>query len=219
MRCCLPDARCVHADAQDGSRHAALDRLAELAEQAETLRAERDLAQKVALEKAEQAAALRERLADAEDEAQRYWQSLAEMTERLAEAERERDEWLEGFDGDGMAWHEGLPSPYTYQRSDFTKLVTAVHAYEARALAAEERLAEAEFMREQWKEAAESQAKESVWWNRAELAERQLAEVREALRAIVAVPSEHDLLLNAVGRAMYEYARRALASLEGGEEG
>jgi len=40
--------------------------------------------------------------------------------------------WLTPFDGDGIEWHESLPSPYTYQESDFGKLVTAVHQYEAR---------------------------------------------------------------------------------------
>jgi hypothetical protein len=35
------------------------------------------------------------------------------------------------FDGSGVAWHESLPSPYTYQESDFSKLVAAVHEYEA----------------------------------------------------------------------------------------
>ena len=34
------------------------------------------------------------------------------------------------FDGSGIEWHESLPSPYTYQESDFAKLVAAVHEYE-----------------------------------------------------------------------------------------
>ncbi|HEX5370042.1 MAG TPA: hypothetical protein VFY10_11555 [Dehalococcoidia bacterium] len=36
--------------------------------------------------------------------------------------------------------------------------------------------------------------------------------LREALAAIVAVPSRETLLLNAEARAMYEYAKRALES-------
>ena len=52
----------------------------------------------------------------------------------LEQAERERDEWLTPFDGSGIEWHEGLPSPYTYQAADFSKLVAAVHEYEAKAL-------------------------------------------------------------------------------------
>ena len=38
--------------------------------------------------------------------------------------------WMEPFDGSGREWHESLPSPYTYQASDFSKLVAAVHEYE-----------------------------------------------------------------------------------------
>ncbi len=34
------------------------------------------------------------------------------------------------FDGSGIEWHAGLPSPYTYQASDFSMLVAAVHEYE-----------------------------------------------------------------------------------------
>jgi hypothetical protein len=34
--------------------------------------------------------------------------------------------------------------------------------------------------------------------------------LREALEAIRALPSEHDLLFNAVARAMYEIAERGL---------
>ncbi len=49
---------------------------------------------------------------------------------RDAEWLLERDEWMTPFDGSGIEWHEGLPSPYTYQASDFSKLVAAVHEYE-----------------------------------------------------------------------------------------
>ena len=49
------------------------------------------------------------------------------------DALREQDEeWMTPFDGSGIEWHESLPSPYTYQRGDFCKLVAAVHEYEAR---------------------------------------------------------------------------------------
>jgi hypothetical protein len=43
----------------------------------------------------------------------------------------EHDNWLTPFEGSGTEWHESLPSPYTYQESDFSKLVAAVHEYEA----------------------------------------------------------------------------------------
>lgn len=56
--------------------------------------------------------------------------------------QRASDGWLTPFDGDGIEWHEGLPSPYTYQESDFGKLVSAVHAYESRSLVLRDRLAE-----------------------------------------------------------------------------
>jgi hypothetical protein len=49
----------------------------------------------------------------------------------LEQAEKARDEWVTPFDGSGTEWHESLPSPYTYQASDFSKLVAAVHEYEA----------------------------------------------------------------------------------------
>jgi hypothetical protein len=48
--------------------------------------------------------------------------------------------WLTPFDGSGIEWHEGLPSPYTYQESDFSKLVAAVHEYEARLMKVPEML-------------------------------------------------------------------------------
>lgn len=54
------------------------------------------------------------------------------LQRRAEAAERERDEWLTSFDGSGIEWHESLPNPYTYQASDFSKLVGAVHEYEAR---------------------------------------------------------------------------------------
>lgn len=59
----------------------------------------------------------------------------------LDQAERERDEWMTPFDGDAIAWHESLPSPYTYKAADFGALLAAVHSYECRALDAEARLA------------------------------------------------------------------------------
>ncbi len=57
----------------------------------------------------------------------------------LEQAERERDEWMTPFDGSGVEWHVSLPSPYTYQASDFSKLLAAVHEYESRVLAVEQR--------------------------------------------------------------------------------
>jgi hypothetical protein len=44
------------------------------------------------------------------------------------------------------------------------------------------------------------------------LVEQEIKGLREALAAIVAVPSRETLLLNAEARAMYEYAKRALES-------
>lgn len=49
-------------------------------------------------------------------------------------------EWLTPFDGSGIEWHESLPSPYTYQESDFCKLVAAVHEYECEVLRLRETL-------------------------------------------------------------------------------
>lgn len=71
-------------------------------------------------------------------------------SERIGEMRRvegkrildERNEWMTPFDGSGIEWHESLPNPYTYQASDFAKLVAAVHEYECRALAAEAALAD-----------------------------------------------------------------------------
>lgn len=62
---------------------------------------------------------------------------IDKQRERAEQAERERDAWMTPFDGSGIEWHESLPSPYTYQASDFSKLVAAVHEYEARAQQAE----------------------------------------------------------------------------------
>ncbi len=80
------------------------------------------------------------------EQADRRWDDEHEVRlENLArakQAERERDEWMAPFNGSGIEWHEGLPSPYTYQASDFSKLVAAVHEYESRVLAAEQREAE-----------------------------------------------------------------------------
>ncbi len=64
------------------------------------------------------------------DETEVFSQALHALLAELAQAERERDEWMTPFDGSGIEWHEGLPSPYTYQASDFSKLVAAVHEYE-----------------------------------------------------------------------------------------
>ena len=46
---------------------------------------------------------------------------------------------------------------------------------------------------------------------RAEAAEERLEQAEAALGAIRDLPSEHDLMLNAVARAMYEIANRGLA--------
>lgn len=65
----------------------------------------------------------------------------AQRDEALSIAEREldalRQEWMTGFDGSGVEWHESLPSPYTYKPADFSALVAAVHEYEARLANAE----------------------------------------------------------------------------------
>ena len=70
--------------------------------------------------------------------------ALDALVARCEKAERERDEWLTPFEGDPIAWHESLPSPYIYKPSDFAALVQAVHVYEARVLAAEARAARLE---------------------------------------------------------------------------
>ena len=49
-------------------------------------------------------------------------------------------DWLTPFEGSGIEWHESLPSPYTYQESDFDKLVAAVHEYECVVQGLRERL-------------------------------------------------------------------------------
>ena len=90
------------------------------------LRAERDAAEQSA----------KERL----DLAYRIENDCRDQRDRADAAETRAAEWLTPFDGSGIAWHEGLPSPYTYQASDFSKLVAAVHEYESRALTAEARV-------------------------------------------------------------------------------
>jgi hypothetical protein len=57
--------------------------------------------------------------------------AVRDLKTELEQAEKKRDEWMTPFDGSGTEWHESLPSPYTYQASDFSKLVAAVHEYEA----------------------------------------------------------------------------------------
>jgi hypothetical protein len=90
-------------------------------------------------------------------------------------------------------------------------------ALEARAEAAEAERDKALFQRDQWKEAAESQAKESVWWDRAEAAEAEVARLREALEQIGSWNGANELPL---GVSPSDHARAALASgSEGGEEG
>jgi hypothetical protein len=67
---------------------------------------------------------------------------LERAADALAESETAREEWMTPFEGYGIGWHESLPSPYTYQASDFSKLVAAVHEYEARLRSATRALQE-----------------------------------------------------------------------------
>ena len=65
---------------------------------------------------------------------------LDEMSDYVGLLREQDKEWMEPFDASGIAWHESLPSPYEYQRSDFCKLVAAVHEYEAALLQASEQI-------------------------------------------------------------------------------
>ena len=90
---------------------------------------ERNLARReVAALRAERDAAIKER-----DEALGIREGLISPVQKVlqerARADAAETRALTPFDGSGIAWHEGLPSPYTYQASDFSKLVAAVHEY------------------------------------------------------------------------------------------
>ena len=57
--------------------------------------------------------------------------TLDDMSNYVDALREQDEEWMTPFDGSGIEWHESLPSPYEYQRSDFCKLIAAVHEYEA----------------------------------------------------------------------------------------
>ena len=66
--------------------------------------------------------------------------TLDDMSNYVDALREQDEEWMTPFDGPGIIWHESLPSPYTYERSDFCKLVAAAHEYEAALLQAREQI-------------------------------------------------------------------------------